>query len=442
MSGYVHGLPDLRADCQRRKHSTKLKFGAQTSMASCKMCGASKNKSEIDYTTICSCDHCSKDGDSFRALKNVEFAGFVFDESNDDYIDMIIASGRVSPVLTRRRPNRLMEREFEFDMSGIDTQASKELQSVVSPADELFYKGQLLPLDLPLRIQMVEKFDKSLSSETKPSCNCSGTRKQCRVPTPGKSCDVARKVGKETCNNGSATVLDRSRSTRSEQAAVAPKLKAPKAYLKSLLSKSSSTRGPNSHHSPNNIERDSYDDNDPATVVRRTVRENPSGTHQRSFSARFSFLKESPLISKHYAKPFSPSNRVSCTHSGAFARRSISSIKGSTSPFTSRFNHSKPFNSSSPRATPTHSGVPLKRSMCSADSDKENGIQGAIVHCKQSYSAEPKNMTQSSKYLQRTTSNPEGYAGGHSHGRTGFDCRIATCDQPAKTGLAKRVFIR
>jgi len=408
-------------------------------MESGKKCRASTQKSEIEYAPICPCDQCAKNGGSFRALRNVEFAGFVFDESNDDYIDMIIGSAMVSPELRRRRPNMFMEGEFEFDISDSNTQVSKELQSIVSPADELFYKGQLLPLDLPLRVQMVEKFEKLLSSETKPSRNCSEGWKECGH----KSCDVtACKVGKETYSNGSATALDRNQSTRSEQAAVAHKLKASKAYLKSLLSKASNTRGANNHHSQNSIERESYDHEDAAAVVGSTLRENSYATHPKSFSARFSFLKESPLISKPYSKPFSPTNRVSSTHSGAFARRSISSIKESSSPLTPRSINSKLFNSSNPRTAPTHSGVLLKRSMSSVNSDTENGIQGAIAHCKQSHSARPKNMIDFSKYLQRTTSNREGYADGHVQGRPGFGSRIATSDRPAKTGAGKTVFMR
>lgn len=61
-------------------------------------------------------------------------------------------------------------REFEFDMSGINAQAWKELESIVSPVDELFYKGLVVPLHLPPHIQIVENF---LSYEVKSS--------QCRL---------------------------------------------------------------------------------------------------------------------------------------------------------------------------------------------------------------------------------------------------------------------
>lgn len=392
-------------------------------------------------TTICPCDQCGKDGGSFRALKNVEFAGFVFDESNDDYIDMITESAMVSPGLKRpRSPNMIMEREFEFDISGIDNQASKELDSIVSPADELFYKGQLLPLDLHLRIQMVQKFEKLLSSETKPSGNCSGDRDEFGFPTPDKSCDVtfSNVAGKETCSNGSATAFVRNQSTRSQQAAVANKLKASKAYIKSLLSKASITRATDTHHSQNSIRREIYDDENAAALVRRTRRENSYSIHRKS-SARFSYLKETPLISKPYSKPLGSSNRID---GGPCLRRSISSVKESSSPLTSKFNNSKPFNSSNPRASPARSGVLLKRSMSSASRDMENGIQAAIAHCKQSHAADPKNMIDTSRYLQRQTSNPEGYPADHLEGRPVFGSRIATCDHAVKIGLDKTVFMR
>jgi hypothetical protein len=79
--------------------------------------------------------------------------------------------------------------------------------------------------------------------------------------------------------------------------------------------------------------------------------------------------------------------------------------------------NSKPFTSSN-NVSPAHGATFLKRGMGSANSDMENNIQGAIAHCKQSHSADPKNMIDTSKYVQRNSSSPEGFSDGHVHGRS------------------------
>ncbi|XP_020235684.1 probable membrane-associated kinase regulator 4 [Cajanus cajan] len=66
---------------------------------------------------------------------------------DDDYIDMELCSSPnfFSYSLSSPPSNR----EFEFQMN--------EKESSASPADDLFYKGKLLPLHLPPRLQMVQK---------------------------------------------------------------------------------------------------------------------------------------------------------------------------------------------------------------------------------------------------------------------------------------------
>ncbi|CAL4893960.1 unnamed protein product [Urochloa decumbens] len=61
------------------------------------------------------------------------------EEEEEDYIDMDLSSA--------------VAREFEFMSAPLDRWG----EPVASPADELFYKGKLLPLHLPPRIQMVEE---------------------------------------------------------------------------------------------------------------------------------------------------------------------------------------------------------------------------------------------------------------------------------------------
>ncbi|TKY62222.1 membrane-associated kinase regulator 4 [Spatholobus suberectus] len=65
-------------------------------------------------------------------------------QADEDYIDIELSS---SPNIFPPQ-----NREFEFQ---------NKRESTTSPADELFYKGKLLPLHLPPRLQMVEKLLKA-----------------------------------------------------------------------------------------------------------------------------------------------------------------------------------------------------------------------------------------------------------------------------------------
>lgn len=64
-------------------------------------------------------------------------------EEEEDYIDMDLSTAAGAPAA----------REFEFMSAPLDRWG----EPLASPADELFYKGKLLPLHLPPRIQMVEE---------------------------------------------------------------------------------------------------------------------------------------------------------------------------------------------------------------------------------------------------------------------------------------------
>ena len=151
----------------------------------------------------------------------------------------------------------------------------------------------------------------------------------------------------EAYRNGSLSVSDRRQSkklvdsTHSQQSALIHKLKAPKAFVRSLFSKA---RGACDHHSHTNIsiQKESFDDEDAAAVHRGIPGVKPHATHRKCFSGSFSFIKESLLIHKP-------------------------NLKSSSSP-----SHESPF---------------LKRSI-----ESENCVEEAIAHCKQSHSADPKNV--------------------------------------------------
>ncbi|KAJ3676656.1 hypothetical protein LUZ60_004068 [Juncus effusus] len=71
-----------------------------------------------------------------------------------DYIDMDLSPKILSP----------RDREFEFKMGSNSNQFERETNAY--PADELFYKGNLLPLHLPPRIELVQKLLHESKEET------------------------------------------------------------------------------------------------------------------------------------------------------------------------------------------------------------------------------------------------------------------------------------
>lgn len=86
-------------------------------------------------------------GDSFT------FSFFEYD--NEPYFDMDLTlpcNGNDSPPEANRE-----SKEFEFSVSVSSTNEPNITEYVgnISPADDLFYRGQLLPLHLPLRLEMV-----------------------------------------------------------------------------------------------------------------------------------------------------------------------------------------------------------------------------------------------------------------------------------------------
>ncbi|RVW98866.1 putative membrane-associated kinase regulator 4 [Vitis vinifera] len=73
-----------------------------------------------------------------------------YNYADEDYIDMEVSPSANFLCYSINSPPQ--SREFEFQMSSIS-----HGREFISPADELFYKGKLLPLHLPPRLQMVQK---------------------------------------------------------------------------------------------------------------------------------------------------------------------------------------------------------------------------------------------------------------------------------------------
>ncbi|KAL0344578.1 UNVERIFIED_CONTAM: putative membrane-associated kinase regulator 4 [Sesamum radiatum] len=135
--------------------------------------------------------------------------------ADEDYIDMELSPS--SPPAT----------DFEFQMSF----TSNEQETTTSPADDLFYKGKLLPLHLPRRLRMVENLQNSTTALVTSTFDITGEpfEEDYDYSMPFITFSTA------PCTNSTNTPLDSCDVSPSESCR---KLKASRAYLKSLFSKS------------------------------------------------------------------------------------------------------------------------------------------------------------------------------------------------------------
>ncbi|KAJ6317581.1 hypothetical protein OIU76_013175 [Salix suchowensis] len=148
-------------------------------------------------------------------------------DDDDDYIDMEVSSRAI--FFSQSVSSPPFPKEFEFQMST----TSMEKDTTTSPADELFYKGKLLPLHLPPRLQMVEKILENSNS----SCDHRrdtfeeffSTPLMTTAPTP-----TSTSTPFESCNVSPAESCCVSRELNPEDS----KLKSSRAYIKSLFGRS------------------------------------------------------------------------------------------------------------------------------------------------------------------------------------------------------------
>ncbi|KAJ3669164.1 hypothetical protein LUZ60_011114 [Juncus effusus] len=301
----------------------------------------------------------------------------------EEYIDMDISS--TSFMYLKRSSPPHIAREFEFHNS----KTPLEKEPIPSPADELFYKGNLLPLHLPPRIQMVEKLLQnpnntsllnpnilSKSTNTTPfeSCNAS----------PATSCYVSGELNAEDyfydCSTGivgtdSGTKKSWAKKLRFiRQLNLGTKLKAPKAYLKSIFTNNGAkTAVADEKHSipkPKDV----------SNGYLKSWKKNPFGQIRtnRCIASSANISNSMKNISKE----------EECGHRRSFSsviirnslnKSSFSSVSSSCSSSNcSSFSHA-----SSNGSGLTSIGPILKRSS-SANSEMENPIQGAIAYCKKS----------------------------------------------------------
>lgn len=255
------------------------------------------------------------------------------DCDDDDYIDLEInlssssysstshSSSFISFDVTSSPPQ---SREFEFQMC---SSAVASGESTTCPADDLFYKGQLLPLHLPPRLQMVQKLLASSSSSTAAKATPASPRAAAFLPGRFSSSEIEVRVQDELNEN-------LAKSKKIKQSSITQKLKASRAYIRSLFSRPDSSemgiKNSKSSKNKNPLEK----------------QEASPLSHRRSFSG---------VIPRH-----SPAK---CSSLSSSSRSSLSS--------------SFSFGSNGSLDLQT-----LMRSS-NASLEVDNSIEGAIKHCKQ-----------------------------------------------------------
>ncbi|KAJ7972493.1 Membrane-associated kinase regulator 4 [Quillaja saponaria] len=317
--------------------------------------------------------------------------------ADEEYIDMELSSSS-SNFFSYSIASPPQTREFEFQMTSV----SNEKESTTFPADELFYKGKLLPLHLPPRLKMVQNLE-HLKSESPLEENCSfHLTNDLRLPststsiTPLESCTISPS---ESCRvsselNPDEYLFDWSTEMRAflgdhpkkswfkklkqiKQFSLCQKLKASRTYLKSLFRKSDCSDRTCANAACSNVGArkeskgkdclnkclkvarknpfDIIDDNEAQITrslmkaIKRDMIEDGLISHRKSFSG---------VIQRHSANTSS---------SGSYSSSSSSSSSSSFSFSSNGF----------------YDLQLLKRSS-TADSEIESSIEGAIAHCKQS----------------------------------------------------------
>lgn len=327
-------------------------------------------------------------------------------------------------------------REFEFQMSSSVSDNDTELTT--SPADVLFYKGKLLPLHLPPRLQMVQKILQTASNNTinkpeqgfeaayinpsfitaastTPSTNTSTSTplESCNI-SPSESCRVSCELNpdeyfSEWANEMSVFIGDHHHTKKSwstklkqiKQSSLGQKIKQSRAYLKSLFSKSAcNSDGSCAKPACNNViveeERVSSRGKDCLNkYVNGVAKRNPfgrittnGGRYQISPSSTTTTLMksiENDQMGDIYQVEGGLLNSQRRSFSGVIQRHystttSTSSSGSSSSSSSFSFSSNGSYNDSQF----------LKRSS-SANSELESSIEGAIAHCKQSHQLLRKN---------------------------------------------------
>lgn len=273
----------------------------------------------------------------------------------EDYIDMDISSSSASSLLrcTVHSPPHC-SRDFEFQMSS-SSNPLPEIDGMISPADELFYKGKLLPLHLPPRLQLLQKLLRdSVATYHADHAPFDATATATATPyeSPATSCYVSGELSSEDyfveCQKD--TKRSWAKKLKSiKRSSLCHKLKAPRAYLRSLFARSGcsdeSAKKTGSKTPPGHAQK-------AASLLGRIDGERMAGEegcgHRRSFSG--------PVKRRPSNNSCSASSSCSSSNSSSFSSANSNGLYG-------------------PQV--------LKRSS-GANSEVECSILGAIAYCKKS----------------------------------------------------------
>ncbi|KAL8247395.1 hypothetical protein R6Q59_035468 [Mikania micrantha] len=305
---------------------------------------------------------------------------------DEEFIDMEVTSSSHS-----NSPSK--SREFEFQM------ATNSIGHSNSPADELFYKGRLLPLHLPPRVQMVKsllqnaKFKEdeqqeefiTFSTPVVQSCNISPSE-SCRVSTeltPDEyffnwSAELTRFIG----DHPKKYYGPWSKKLRLiKHCSITQKLKASRSYLKSLFNKS----GCGSDGYPcakQEVEQD-CNQNFLQKYLKVCKKSGFGQIQTEKYPTLASVLKgieeqgnENVFDSNcSHRKSFSGAIKRKCSPSSSLSSSSSSASASGSSSSSSSFSFSN--------GIYEFQSLNLKRNS-SADSELEDSIEAAIDHCKKS----------------------------------------------------------
>ncbi|KAI3942185.1 hypothetical protein MKW98_003784 [Papaver atlanticum] len=327
----------------------------------------------------------------------------------DDYIDIEVISSSSTPTpssssstfycsysnITSPNP-----REFEFQMfSSSKSLDNKENTTTTSPADELFYKGKLLPLHLPPRLQMVEKllknsksFDEEANSLITPLTTTQNTPfTSCNI-SPTDSCQVSRELNPDeyffedfsTLSSTEAIKMKSWMKKLKKYSSLGLKFKSySRAYLKALFTYKSGCSDEslscNAQTTAKVIGNETVAKAKECLnkCVKAGKKNNPFGLIQKQrIVVNGDGMEKEKMIEENSSH-----------------RRSFSgAIKRCTNPTTSSNNTSSSSssgsgssNSSSFSSNNGYYEVQLLKGSNSANSEIESSIQGAIAHCKQSH---------------------------------------------------------
>ncbi|XP_017246412.1 probable membrane-associated kinase regulator 4 [Daucus carota subsp. sativus] len=311
--------------------------------------------------------------------------------AEDEYIDMEVSSSSSSLLFSSPQA-----REFEFQMCD---SVGLEKESTTSPADELFYKGKLLPLHLPPRLQMVQKLLQNSATKTfDQECNIALPATTSNTPldqscniSPTESCRVSCELNQDGFFNWSTELSgfvsgtdqpkkswSRTKLRLIKQSSLGQKLRASRAYFKSLFSKSGCSN--ESCAKPAcKAEESGHIANGNRDYLSRYIKvAKNTASEQIGKGIKFptlAFVMNS-IDKDEFDQDVTRTHRKS--FSGPNKRQSTMKSSSSSSSGASSLSSSFSFNSNG-----ANDPQPLKRSS-SASSEIEGSIEAAIAHCKKS----------------------------------------------------------